>query len=283
MPELNLICDSNLLYHYTALNTALIDILPNNELRFSPYNKTNDPKESIAPKIMPGVKLNLEKTESDPSGFIGFMQKNRIINDMFSCYTKVICFSKDHNEGQIIIKGYNLPTMWAHYGDCHKGVCLVFKKNLLFEQIKSIVPSEEQLVKGDVKYESIEKCFKKAVKGLGNVDLNNFKGNSIDDIYEEYSNIFKRVAPFFFIKRKDWISEREYRFIITENKTDYTFFDFGDALHQIILGSSINDRKLDNIKNILKNYKERYPNVQIHKMSWISGNGEFNPGFSLEQ
>lgn len=34
------------LYHYTSVENALIYILPQKRLRFSPLNKTNDPQEA---------------------------------------------------------------------------------------------------------------------------------------------------------------------------------------------------------------------------------------------
>lgn len=259
MREIDIACDNNILYHYTSVKTAIDFVLQDRKLRLSSLKKTNDPKETRFPVIPWTPSPNFKEIS----------EKGKIIRSMFEEYTKVICFTLDKAVKKEIIKGYNRPTMWAHYGDNHEGVCLSFKKDLILKQIKASIDSRN-IIHGKVKYgNSIEKDVKK----VRIFTQDDFVSNSLDGVYDEYSKkIFHKIKPFFLTKRLDWNPECEYRIIINEFNTDYAYFDFGNALSRIILGSNVtqNLNNEDYIKLI--EFSKEY-NVQLSHMVWSFGLG----------
>lgn len=251
-------CDDNLLYHYTTADAAIKYILFNRRLRLSPLSTVNDLKEAKTP-VIPWTPSN---------DFEGIHMKQTIVKSMFEKYTKIICFSQDRIVMDEVIKGYNLPTMWAHYGDCNKGICLVFKKDVILEQIEKVIPLEN-IYKGNVKYDN---DISTNIKEFRKFKLDDFKSDTVKEIYKEYSeNIFREVVPYYMIKRIDWDTESEYRIIINKYEEGYTYFDFGDALHEIIIGNGIANNTKD--YSDLIGYEKEY-NVQLHGMNWNCGIGE---------
>lgn len=259
MDNVNVAYDDNVVYHFTSLKTAVKHILVDQQLRLSPYIKTNDPKESKAP-VIPW------KPSKD---FKGSLEKSKIVRSMIEIYTKVICFSQDRltSKGKII-KGYNLPTMWAHYADNHCGICLVFKKDELIKNISKTVPSQN-LVCAKVRYSN---DLNRYLRNFRKFTLEDFLYSTKEKVFNDYSGkIFKLIKSFFLQKRMDWSIECEYRFIINEFKEGYKYFNYGCSLAEIILGSHVNTNSTL-YREIIEYAKTN--NLKISRIHWEFGMGD---------
>jgi len=131
-------------------------------------------------------------------------QLNKIQRSSICCFSRI----------------YNSTTMWSHYADNHKGVCLVF----------------------DPFVENPFKDFKSDRFTEGTVDYDNYK--PVNYLKSKRDGIKK----LFLTKSKDWKHEEEFRYIIFE---DYGFFSFeGNFLKGVIFGLRVNDKDINRFMNI---------------------------------
>lgn len=183
------------LAHYTKMETAIEDILPKkkNRLLLKELCKTNDPVES---KKSFNEFIALDENQDLILEYLNKKEKGFLLKKDFERMVKSISFSEDSTR-----KAYALPTMWAHYGQNHKGVCLVFDqtilKRLFWTKFKSKVKPDK------INYGTLE--LPKLTK---EVSVNS----------EEF--FLKHAADLFFKKDSDWESESEYRFVVVNPKKD---------------------------------------------------------------
>ena len=149
------------LYHYTTVDTA-IKILLTNSLLFSRINETNDSMESKA-------KIDFEQMydEDDIKSVEDFIKMKKEISKYFEQCREIVqllCFSVDtritekdrkqfmksvYNKDKyydISGRGFAFPRMWAQYANNNSGVCLIFVKVKLLNQIKKRI----EFVKDDL-------------------------------------------------------------------------------------------------------------------------------------
>lgn len=155
--------------------------------------ETNDPRERL--KYLEGV-------------FHGnnFPQNEciQLIEDLLNNYPTITCFSGDRADK----KGFNLPTMWAHYADNHKGVCLKINTRKFFQENENL------------------NCDFRWVNYVSTKDFNWFEiseKTSKDDILEKLV----------FSKRNDWSSENECRLFSLDGAE---FCSIANSIESIILG-----------------------------------------------
>lgn len=149
-------------YHYTSAETALRHILPAGKLRIGPLTTVNDPRESrmlgftYLPKGM--LRASLLSGES-----LEFHIKNldkRDITDRASApltaQIKVVCFARDTASPATTVqgyyRGYTRPSMWAHYGGSHTGICLVFDRDQLVADAHRDLGALGHLAYGNMRY-----------------------------------------------------------------------------------------------------------------------------------
>lgn len=180
------------IYHYTKASCASL-ILIFKRIKMSKIEETNDPRERL--KYFEGI-----------SHCDDFRQNEciQLIEDFSNNYPTIACFSGDCKDK----KGYNLPTMWAHYADNHKGVCLKINTRKFLRENENL------------------NCDFRWVKYLSTKDFNWFEisdKTSRDDILEKL----------FFSKRDDWSSENECRLFSLDGAE---FCSIANSVESIILG-----------------------------------------------
>ena len=123
------------IYHFTTAKTALNRILPERRLKFSKFNRLNDPKENLSFGFW--SILDTMDPEADPDLF-------REIKKQIRKRIRILCFTEDYRErygSRIIVEsGFKHPRMWDRYASGDRGICLVFHKQMLIGQLR------EQLV-----------------------------------------------------------------------------------------------------------------------------------------
>jgi len=123
----------DLLAHYAKMETVIEFILPQKELLINELYKTNDPIESknSFDQCFGAIDASIDKNgESLVAQIFSLVRKRSSLKKDYKKKVRSISFSKDNGPR----KAYGLPTMWAHYGQNHKGICLVFDK-LIIERL----------------------------------------------------------------------------------------------------------------------------------------------------
>lgn len=203
------------IYHYTKYNTFINKIFRYKQLKFGDLRKTNDPSEFIRFCNIAGLNLPVKKRESFTKVFF---------KELFTY--KTLCFSIDYNNR----KGWQLPCMWAHYGNNHKGICIEIDIDLL---------PKTNITNDFVHYND-------------SFHVNSFKNEL--EIFEEKKiineYIVENTEQLFFKKECDWKIEQEYRFI--SNSHDY--LDITNAITAVYLGvrNFWNSKKAKSLYELLK-------------------------------
>lgn len=226
------------IYHYTSLQKGLEYILPTMKLRLSPLKHTNDPRESkhlvlSIPDIDNYIEGKDEETldaATDTTKFLKLLQREH----------KVVCFSRDSEEYfnvpdkfKTIYRGYNKPTLWAHYADNHRGMCFIFDKSKLMKSVSSEFSDAKYKIYKEniVQYDALENIIDKF-----SVKFENYLKLGAKKWLQDYFN--KNYTTLLLSKTSDWKTENEFRIIIKcKQKTDFLFLPINDSLSGIVLGA----------------------------------------------
>lgn len=211
------------LYHYTRFESCM-KIIRSNTLLFGRLKDMNDINELYRPLY--STNLSCENAE----------KAQNLINKL-----QQISLTRDKKK----MMGFDIPSMWGHYGDKGNGVCLVFDKQKLLNILSN---NELILFKGEIKYRS------------------SFH-SSISVKYDKYGNIkpFSKneLKQFFFSKTKDWINEQEYRILAINNiNQERLSLSLQDSLMAIIMHNASD----------VENHESVFSSKQYDELSKI-----FNP------
>ena len=235
--------DTKYLYHYTTAKIAYDYILNDRQLKISQYTKTNDPKETknwhfhVGTNKEDGIK-NLSHKEMDKlSEKLGYRLKSA---------ANVLCFSKDRKlTGEhlrdIYNRGYCKPRMWAHYGDNHKGVCLIFGKEDSTKRIKLAFFPKRMIVQGHVHYVN-----RSVVGNIFTSPYGIFYDRLEEVGFEQYivDHLYTHHKRLFFEKAEDWSSEDEYRWVLFGREEKDLFLNYGESLKGIVFGNNCHERDI---------------------------------------
>lgn len=226
------------LYHFTTLDSA-IKIIESNSLRFGRLNNMNDIHETS--------KNMYENYDSQE-----FIKEklNELYNEIYRY--RQISFTRDTEDKC----GFDLHNMWGLYANKFEGVCLVFDKNELLEQISK---SGDDIYKGEVSYDR---------------KINSSITSEKTDIAGVPSITQENAKDIFFHKRKEWEHEQEFRLIKKcpiGYREEYLFL--GDSLKYIILSNILKD--VDDVRNIRKIKSCAKPSGKEDIPILIYGNGLF--------
>ena len=177
------------LFHYTKAE-SFESIIKTQELWFNNIYKTNDPYENkkfdfyskSEKKDITGEYIKIDEDVDDAQ--VWFFQqlnriKNRIVKTISFCCGIYNFNPLDENNRP----GYFYPRMWAQYADNSKGVCLIFDKQKLLEELRRVLEKNYYVFDDKVKYtDIIDKEYSKHRKDLI-VSRNKkyFKGRKFDD------------------------------------------------------------------------------------------------------
>ena len=212
--------NKELIYHFTSLE-GLIKILITDSIRLSNINDVNDIEESNGLFINGASEKtiainNIDKEVSKIVEVRGIEQATKVVDVIKECnkaydeikgnklkYDKfkknifVTCFSKGANQRFMNI-------MMSHYGDKHKGVCIVFNKENLDELFKEYKTNYG--LSGyaeDVEYETL---FENSIKEKDFLEACECESE------KEKMEMF--IKNYFFNKNNEWSYEEEYRYVI---------------------------------------------------------------------
>ncbi len=240
----------NLLFKFMPININLVRLLINHEIWFSPYSELNDPHEGvfqIADFKLPSDKTLMKyfdkrklRTRYSYSSeeYVSRIKSDRtvldkdikqeLINDYFNL-NKVASFSLTYEE----------ILLWSHYANEHRGVCLVFDKEILENETPELDYTFEKVSKQKVKY-----LKRKKIKIV-------FRHNK-DNVFLAISN-FDDVA---FRKLRSWSYEKEYRILVKHHNLDKNNdgvpINFNkQALRGIIFGERCSSQDVELMRSLL--------------------------------
>jgi hypothetical protein len=237
------------LYHYTKLQTALVNIVPTMRLRFSMMKVTNDPKEN---KLFYHKLLNYKGNENSSVIKEELLQKKA---DIIFKNHKIICFTYQKELDEI--GGYENSYMWNFYGDNHKGVCFCIDEQSLLNNNNHLINKH-----GIVEYENPT-----PFKEIHNQKIElNYAVNDDEYLLEQVRLNF--LEELFFTKLKYWQAENEYRLINYSNENEDVFINISSSLESILLGVDIDGFSAKNYANYFAMFNSK---IRTYKLSYQNG------------
>jgi len=221
------------IYHYTKYETFMSYISPRMVLRYSEFIKTNDYSEFSKYAILPYLPEN--------KSLIPYQEFYKKVNQF-----KLLCFSADSKSKY----GWNLPCMWAHYGERNKGVCIELESDKI--ELKGSIKSRNVLYNDDIPVIDFRKDTRFFAESKEERNL----------VIDEY--IQKDDYKILFLKESDWSIEQEYRIVggISEE-----YLDISNAITGIFfgLGSHYSDEKIISLMKNLDNANRSDINIYYLK------------------
>lgn len=247
---------SRYVYHYTTWPTALGAILPTGQIRFGLARYMNDPRESRDWWFS----LVGDEDVGDIRDITG--EASRLLK----ATTKLVCLTRDdptYPADDVFGRGYAHAAMWAHYGGGHSGVCLVFERELLSEEIRMVASAtDHRLYAGAVSYEDFASdeinAFSLLTKRIDQVGL--------EAAVEEHFHTYHPIL--FFRKNVDWMDELEYRWLMKGGDPTPVFVRIGASLRGIIVGETFPRSDTDSLKHVASQFE-----IPPHVASCLWTNG----------
>jgi len=237
-------------FHYTSVYTALEHILDKQELRLSPRKHSNDPIESINPRI--DITLEHPKLSDDIlTRFTKYIEHTEAADKLsleLINNSKQLCFCMNKSEEHL---GFLKPRMWDQYADNYKGVSLAFS----LKELKKIKGNGYNIINDPVAYDNYT-AIKEKNKLAFDVDsptLQNMK------IYSE------KIRHHTFLKHEDYIGESEYRFMAS-TKDEYNYINIEKALKGIVISENYTSKFT---QESIERFAESY-GLKILYISWQS-------------
>lgn len=247
---------SDSIFHYTKKETAIEHVLNGKKLKFGDFKLTNDPheykKRMITPVGWGPIKDHLSKLaeiiiEIDKiiksSGFLSFCQNNYINNEL-------------------VANGCLKSRMWSQYGENHSGICLVFSKSKLIQEIENQFSSFFSIYSDSIKY--IDFDNNRAVNDHLRIDGQELSVMKVDEIAAQY--ISAKNKEIFFYKQIDYRDENEFRIVSVpkvNKNSNGVYFDISHCIRTIILGDAFSEVYLPSIQALSNEL-----NVPYRKLHW---------------
>lgn len=220
------------LFHYTTREAALEHIVPDRQLRLSPYSAMRDPLENkwlfhcsySVPDDMP---------DSDPEHPERTAELIKREAAAIREGAKVLSLTLDAEAfgrgAELFGRGWARARMWEQYAENHAGVCLVFDRQSVIEEVTASLNAQGMPAPYNRLVEYTE-------RGTGaGLPLNL---NEIGEVDPQWVRelVEKRKDELFFLKTTDWETEREYRFVVTSDKPGHVLAHTGEALKAVVVG-----------------------------------------------
>jgi hypothetical protein len=194
---------SNYLYHYTTASKALEFILHDMTLRLGPISRTNDPAEEEFLSPVAGDR-------SDPDLF--FELEDLMARRMLACLSRDRPGSAYMGCDPLSFHGYARDRMWAQYADNHRGVCLFFDRQALESAFRDQMGKNGMILTGPVSYQEEVPLTEApySAEEYARIGRTEWLRGRCEAMARERS----------FVKRADWESEQEYRFVFVPNPSE---------------------------------------------------------------
>lgn len=223
--------------HYTDRAAAFDKIVPDRQLRLSPYDRVNDPLENQPWRFT--ASYFVDDSAPDPhepeQRYFQFHREAEIIfrSARIAALTVDAIPAGEGRQGAAaaFAKGWGRARMWEQYAERHAGVCLLFDREKLTASIRSSLAAQglAQPYERSVEYSNEELGARRHRLNLDSIDGKDVAVGARRFVEENHELLF-------FLKSEDWATEYEYRFVVTDPGQDYVRIDYGDALQAVVVG-----------------------------------------------
>jgi hypothetical protein len=250
------------LYHYTRREIAMDRILWTGELRLGPLASTNDPRESK--RWLVSI-ASVNEQVSDEEFFRLVEETDRLIRNT----TKLASFTRDAPlatappPNEVFARGFAHSRMWAQYGDAHRGVCLIFDRELLTRRVTDTLAGDGDLYHGPVHYENRPHMEIRASE----LDYGAIHERGLVTVVEQH--VKQHHQGLFFVKNTDWASEWEYRYLFRNQVAKPAFVAIQDSLVGAVLGEDFPLHESDAIRELLND--SEVPPESVAHCTWRNG------------
>lgn len=222
-------------FHYTTREAAFEHILPSRKLRFSTLEQMRDPMENKDWHWPVGWWSVGEDENVKQLAYADFAKAAAEIRRRSHLLAMTVD-ALDYGPGSFpFAAGWSRARMWEHYAEQHAGVCLVFDRRVLAENIGSDL--ERQL--GSRPFSGPVEYTETGADQAPFLDLTSIPEDLSGAFVTEF--IEQNQFLLFFEKTLDWETEHEYRFVTTAPADDALYADYGDALVGIVVGEKFPD------------------------------------------
>lgn len=251
------------LFHYTKKDIALEKILFERKIKLGQICFTNDPKETKR------LQVSFSHSNSDKWNHTKVNNVFGEIERVFKEEWNVLCMTKTlpqrkykETERHFVMGqsryGYAHPKMWAHYGDNHSGVCIIFDGKKLNSNIQLALRGKCRIFSGSVDYKTYAVTYKHSI------DSSYIDKYGLSDGVREY--FFKNYKGFFLTKHPDWASESEFRWILHNTTKSPEFVSIDGAIKSILVGSEFPLAYEILIKELCKELS-----IPVGRIMWMNG------------
>jgi Protein of unknown function (DUF2971) len=249
---------TSFLHHYTSLDTALAYILPRQELRLNPFRNTNDPREYKDFSIrLAGI----------PVGTAVYEKVRRIAQGLLKDTWSLACLTMDNPQAGDHVsswdRGWARSRMWAQYGHAHSGVCLVFDRGRMVEDVVAQLEAEGDAGHGPVAYLNSASLDAFVIDG-SRIDPDNPLPAVINQLWGHRDTLLRQ-------KLEDWETEYEYRFLLRREPEDGGtpgpfLADVRSSLRGIVLGHAVSAGYLPSIDALCETLQ-----IGAARVDWNNG------------
>jgi hypothetical protein len=234
------ISSKNALYHFTSKETAIEQILYNQNLRFGDFNLTNDPQEYKS-KLTDAIGYGWDDEHHDKISII-----TKYIDELIKSSGFISMCQNRYEKAELVEEGCLKSRMWSQYGGNHSGICLVFCKEILLQEIQHAIDSEHKLLAKKIEYKDPS-----STRTNSSLSVNGYELNSISPSITAENYIFDSQDIVFFQKQPDYKDENEFRIVAVgkrDNVASGTMIKISNSLKAIILGDAFPKVYLPSIK-----------------------------------
>jgi hypothetical protein len=234
------------LYHFTNAEVAINKILPSKTLRLNNIGNMNDPKENLIHLIELDSKVPLRNPYDKPS-ITDLLFAEEIRNTIY-----ILSFSipkepyrKETYNYETSV--YKFQSMWSHYADNNKGICLRINLNEFLKENEKTLEYFKAL-KDKVEYTDLVPQFIPGIlRGQLVTDKTELKSRPDIEVIKEKIRNEKFLRDRFFTKNPDWKGESEYRFLIVTDEGSNPVLKIEKSLTQVILGINFSKHLLPSL------------------------------------
>jgi hypothetical protein len=190
-------------FHYTGLESALA-MGKSKTLRFSPMSAMNDPRE-FRPAGPVTLAIGSSQSETQIEAALQRLKERRL-SIRAGSFTLDAAEGKPSSWDRAEGRGYARPTMWTHYGNRHRGVCLVINRDKLQQALTTKFGSDTFSASVTYSHGLDPEDWSRYLESAEVADF------GVEQAVERYLTRYRRQV--LFEKNSDWKPEREWRVCI---------------------------------------------------------------------
>lgn len=252
-PRVNPSDGPHYVYHYTT-SSALLPIAFDGGLHLGRLSEMNDPRESRDWEGISSRPILFEKLDEEIRRF-----KERIRIASFSAG------AQDETETtKTSVHGYGKPTIWAHYADRHRGVCLAFDRHLVEAGLRRGL-KETLDESGGLLRSRFVRYVENASDDVAYDSVQIPEGSELSDAVT--SHYLRHFEDLFFTKHLDWRAENEWRWVIYDPADSAPrCIDMVGALVGVFLGADFDPSQFPSVRELIEALGA--DDVTMGKLAW---------------